>query len=166
MMIVLFFIIAYSIYKGLFNYCLINLFVSILLLFGFIFICLLSIIIGCYGKLGYFPFIIIQLLIYSSSSFVFIIYDYFNKIILFNVVNTIININLLYYGIDYVIILFNFLFILFFSLFINSIKHLFLIMSFFTLLLLIIILLLQFIIYCILYYSNYICLFICFIFSF
>lgn len=134
-MIVLFFIIAYSIYSGLFNYLITNLFVSILIIIGFIIICLSSIIMGCYGKLGYFPFIIILLLIYSLSSFVFIIYDYFNKICYFNTFNIIININLLYYGIDYVIMLFNFYTILFFNLFINSIKHLFLIISFFTLLL-------------------------------
>ncbi len=165
-MIVLFFIIAYSIYRGLFNYLITNLFVSLLLSFGFIFICLWSIIIACYGKLGYFPFIIITLLIYSSSSFVFMIYDYLNKTCYFNALNIIINMNLLYYGLEFIIILFNFPIILFFSLFINSIKHLFFIISFFTLLLILFLITINKLLYSLNYFFYYLLLFFTFLFSF
>jgi len=138
MMILLFFIIAYSIYKGLFHFLIINLFVSILVVFGFIFISIISTIIGCYGKLGYFPFIVISLLIYNSCSFIFMIYDYLNKTVYFIIVNNIININLLYYGIDYVIILFSLLCYYFIFYYLIVIKVLLFSISYYIIILLLI----------------------------
>lgn len=132
MLLSLFFIIGNSVYRGLLNYLIINCIISILIINGIIFCNSLFFIVGLYGKIGYFPFIIIIIFIYNSSSYLFLIMDLINKWTYINILITVFNISIFFISQDYLLIILNYIVIVFLIKFIISIKHLFIISSFFT----------------------------------
>ena len=80
--------------------------------------------VGCFGKVGYFPSLIIILLVLYCSSYLLIIYDQIikrNYLFCYLVINSI---AISLYLVDYYAILFNFIVINIFIKFIFTIKHL------------------------------------------
>lgn len=150
------FIIGNSLYRGLISYFIINSIISIWLLIAIISSNSFLFILSLYSKLGYFPFILIYLVIINSSSFIFIFIDiifkwcYINALINWN------NINISNLITDSLLLIINLFFITLITWFLFSIKHILFISSLFLILLILILLLINNEFYCFIYYITYI----------
>ena len=137
MLLSIFFIIGSSVFRGLLNYLIINGILSIWLNIGIWMSHSLFFIIGCFGKVGYFPFFLVFAYLLYVASYPFSIFDILNKWAYFSSFLIILNISI-FQGLDYWLIIINFFIIIFFIKFIISIKHLILISSYLLFLILII----------------------------
>ena len=79
MLLALYFIIGTAIYRGLMNYLIMNAILSVGLIVGIIMSNILLLVVSCYGKVGYYPSIIVVSLLYYCSSYIFIVFDLINK---------------------------------------------------------------------------------------
>ena len=79
MLLALYFIIGTAIYRGLMNYLIMNAILSVGLIVGIIMSNILLLVVSCYGKVGYYPSIIVVSLLYYSCSYIFIVFDLINK---------------------------------------------------------------------------------------
>jgi len=124
------FIIVYSIWRGLMNYVVLNSILSIWFIVGILLSSSLILVYGCFGKVGYFPFILVLSYQYYSSNYIWIIYDQLNKWGYFRVILFLVYFSIcLFMNFGYWFILVNFLIIIYYIKFIFSIKHLILISS-------------------------------------
>ena len=79
MLLSIFFIIGSSIFRGSLNYIIMNAILTIGLIIGILMSNSLLFIISCYGKVGFYPFILIVSLLFYNSSYLFILFDLINK---------------------------------------------------------------------------------------
>jgi hypothetical protein len=131
MLLSLLLILGNSVYKGFFNYYILNNIISIYLMIGLLFNNSIFFVVGFYGKLGFFPFIIIYSIVYNSASYLFILLDYINKWTYINLFIILIN-TTLFINLDYILLLFNLFLLLFILQLIISIKHLLVISYYIT----------------------------------
>ena len=124
-------IIGNSVYKGFFNYYFINNIISIWIVIGLLFNNSICFIIGSYGKLGFFPFIILYCIIYNCGSYFFIIFDYINKWTYINLMLVFLNLRF-FLNLDFILLIINLVLVLFIIQLIISIKHLLVISYYIT----------------------------------
>jgi hypothetical protein len=79
MLLAIFFIIGTAIFRGSLNYLTIHYPISIGLIIGILMSNSLSLIISCYGKVGYYPFFSVVPMLFYNSSYLFILFDLINK---------------------------------------------------------------------------------------
>ena len=125
----IFFVYGFSVFSGLYYYLVINGIMSVCLIFGFLATNVILLLFGCFGKVGYFPFLFLIMLVWYCSSYLFIMFDYFSKYcylfscyVYFCFVNS-------FNVIVYYICVYNFIFLIFFIRFLFVIKHLIFISS-------------------------------------
>lgn len=143
MLLLVFFIIGTSIYRGLLNYLILNGWLSILLIIGILLSNSIFLILAIYGKIGYYPFFLLISFIYYCSSYLFIIFDLINKLSYFTSFIMILNISIFISNFDLWLLLTNFIISIFFIKLIISIKHTIFISSFILFLLIYYLLFLQ-----------------------
>ena len=107
MLLSIFFIIGSSVFRGLLNYLIINGILSIWLNIGIWMSHSLFFIIGCFGKVGYFPFFLVFAYLLYVASYPFSIFDILNKWAYFSSFLIILNISI-FQGLDYWLIIINF----------------------------------------------------------
>ena len=93
MLLLFFFVIGTSIYRGLLNYLILNGWLSILLIIGILYSNSIFIILAIFGKIGYYPFFLLISFLYYCSSYLFIIFDLINKLSYFTSFLMILNIS-------------------------------------------------------------------------
>ena len=147
MLLLVFFIIGTSIYRGLLNYLIINGWLSILLIVGILLSNSIFLILAIFGKIGYYPFFLLISFLYYCSSYLFIIFDLINKLSYFTSFIMILNISIFISNFDLWLILVNFIISIFFIKFIISIKHTIFISSFILFILIYYLLFLQDLLY-------------------
>ena len=107
------FVLGNSVWRGLLNYLVINSILSVWLFIGILMTNVIFYFVGCFGKVGYFPFLLLVLLVLYCSSYLFMFYDQiikWNYVFCFLLINSIaISFDL----VDYWLILFQFMFLLF-----------------------------------------------------
>ena len=123
MLLILFFIIDNSIWRGIINYLIMNSILSIVLILGILITNYLLIIIGCFGKVGYFPFFLVYSYIIFSCSYLFLIYNLFNKVAYLCSLLVIFNISIFFNSFNYWLILISLIIILSVIKFLGTIKH-------------------------------------------
>ena len=126
MLLTIYIIIGSSVWRGLLNYLMLNGILSIWLIIGILLSNSLFFILGCFGKVGYFPFFLILGYQYYSSSYLWMVFDLINKWAILGSFIFIIHLSM---NFGYWFVLVNFLVIIFFIKFVLSIKHLILISS-------------------------------------
>jgi len=109
MLLLVFFIIGTSIYRGLLNYLIINGWLSILLIIGILLSNSIFLILAIFGKIGYYPFFLLISFLYYCSSYLFIIFDLINKLSYFSSFVLILNICIFISNYDLWLILVNFI---------------------------------------------------------
>ena len=129
MLLLIFFIIGSSVCRGLFNYLILNGILSISLILGILLSNSLFFILGCFGKIGYFPFLLVLACIWYCSSYLFLMIDLINKWAYFGSFLVIFHLYILLNSFSYWFTLIHFLILMFFIKLILTIKHLFLISS-------------------------------------
>ena len=147
MLLLIFFIIGTSIYRGLLNYLILNAWLSILLIIGILLSNSIFLILAIFGKIGYYPFFLLIAFLYYCSSYLFIIFDILNKLSYFTSFILILNICIFISNFDIWLILLNFIISIFFIKFIISIKHTIFISSFILFILIYYLLFLQDLLY-------------------
>ena len=129
MLLTILVIIGSSVWRGLFNYLMLNGILSIWLVIGILLNNSLLYIFGIFGKVGYFPFFIVLGYQYYVSSYLWIIFDLLNKWVYFGSIIFIIHYSFIIYSFGDWFVLLNFFIIIFFVKFVLSIKHIILISS-------------------------------------
>jgi hypothetical protein len=147
MLLLVFFIIGISIYRGLFNYLILNGWLSILLIIGILLSNSIFLILAIFGKIGYYPFFLLISFLYYCPSYLSIIFDLINKLSYFTSFIMILNISIFISNFDLWLILVNFIISIFFIKFIISIKHTIFISSFILFILIYFLLFLQDLLY-------------------
>jgi len=79
MLLIIFFILDNSIWRGILTYFIMNAIPSILLIIGILMSNSLFSLIGCFGKIGYFPFFLVLAYLLFSTPYLFSMLDIFNK---------------------------------------------------------------------------------------
>ena len=125
---------------GLFNYLIFNGILGIWLILGILLCNSLLIILGCFGKIGYFPFFLLLFYLWYCSSYLYLMFDLINKWAILGSFIFIIHLSM---NFGYWFVLVNFLVIIFFIKFVLSIKHLILISSLINFLFIIILILVE-----------------------
>ena len=147
MLLLVFFIMGTSIYRGLLNYLILNGWLSILLIIGILYSNSIFLILAIFGKIGYYPFFLLISFLYYCSSYLFIIFDLINKLSYFTSFIMILNISIFISNFDLWLIIVNFIISIFFIKFIISIKHTIFISSFILFILIYYLLFLQDLLY-------------------
>jgi len=129
MLLTIFFIIGSSVCRGLFNYLILNGILSISLILGILLSNSLFFILGCFGKIGYFPFLLVLACLWYCSSYLFLMIDLINKWAYFGSFLVIFHLYILLNSFVYWFTLIHFLILMFFIKLILTIKHLILISS-------------------------------------
>ena len=129
MLLTIFFIIGSSVCRGLFNYLILNGILSISLILGILLSNSLFFILGCFGKIGYFPFLLVLACLWYCSSYLFLMIDLINKWAYFGSFLVIFHLYILLNSFSYWFTLIHFLILMFFIKLILTIKHLILISS-------------------------------------
>ena len=75
MLLLAFFIVGSSIYRGLLNYLALNGWLSILLVVGVLLGNSVLLLLAVYGKIGYYPFFLVLSFLYYCSSYAFVLFD-------------------------------------------------------------------------------------------
>ena len=101
MLLLFFFVIGTSIYRGLLNYLILNGWLSILLIIGILLSNSIFLILAIYGKIGYYPFFLLISFLYYCSSYLFIIFDLINKLSYFTSFLMILNISIWASNLEY-----------------------------------------------------------------
>ena len=130
MLLLAFFIMARSIYRGLLSYLILNGWLSVLLVAGLLLANPLFLIFAILGKVGYYPFFLLLSLLYCCASYAFIIFDLLNKLSYFACFSMILNVYVDESGWDLWLILCNLAVVLFFIKFIVSAKHILFVSSY------------------------------------
>jgi len=86
MLLAVLFIIGSSIFRGLFNYIFINSILSIGFIIGIVILNSLFLIISSLGKIGFYPFFLIQSMLYYNSSYIFLSVNLINYLLYFNAI--------------------------------------------------------------------------------
>lgn len=123
MLLAVLFIIGISIYRGMLNYLTINAILSIGLIIGILMCNSLLLIIGCYGKVGYYPFFLYYFILFHNSSFFYLVLNLLNKIAYFSNIIIVLSFNFYSRCSEVVLVLINLFIVIFFIRIINSIKH-------------------------------------------
>ena len=129
MLLTFFFIIGSSVCRGLFNYLILNGILSISLILGILLSNYLLFILGCFGKIGYFPFLFVLASLWYCSSYLFLMIDLINKWAYLGSFLVIFHLYILLNSFSYWFTLIHFLILMFFIKLILTIKHLILISS-------------------------------------
>ena len=79
MLLGIFFIIGTSIFRGSLNYLIMNAILSIGSITSILMSNSLLLTIGCYGKVGYYPFFSLLSMLFYNTSYLYIIFDLINK---------------------------------------------------------------------------------------
>ena len=87
MLLAIFFIIGIGIFRGPLNYVIVNAILNIGLVTSLIMSNSLTLLISCYGKVGYYPFFLVLSIIYFSISYLFILFDVINKQVYISILN-------------------------------------------------------------------------------
>ena len=129
MLLTIFFIIGSSVCRALFNYLILNGILSISLILGILLSNSLFFILGAFGKIGYFPFLLVLACLWYCSSYLFLMIDLINKWAYFGSFLVIFHLYILLNSFSYWFTLIHFLILMFFIKLILTIKHLILISS-------------------------------------
>ena len=155
MLLTIFFILGSSVCRGLFNYLILNGILSIWLILGNILSNSLFFLLGCFGKIGYFPFFLVLASLWYVSSYVFLMFDLINKWAYFGSFLVIFHLSIFFNSFSDWFIVLNFLMIIFFIKLILSIKHLILISSLINFLFIILLILVDDSLFCFCFLSFY-----------
>ena len=155
MLLTIFFIISTSVCRGLFNYLILNGILSISLILGLLLSNSLFFILACFGKIGYFPFLLVLASLWYSSSYLFLMIDLINKWAYFGSFLVIFHLYILLNSFSYWFTLIHFLILMFFIKLILTIKHLILISSLINYLFIILLILLDHYLFSFSYLSYY-----------
>jgi len=123
MLLLAFFIVGSSIYRGLLNYLALNGWLSILLVVGVLLGNSVLLLLAVYGKIGYYPFLLVQSFLYYCSSYAFVLFDLANKLSYFTSLVTIGNASIYLCTFDLWLVLVNLLAAAVFIKFMVAIKH-------------------------------------------
>lgn len=130
MLLLVFFIVGTSIYRGLLNYLILNGWLSISSITGILYSNSIFLISAIFGKIGYYPSFSSVSLLYYRSSYLSIILDFLNKLSYFISFITLLNINIYNSNFDLWLISINFIISILFMKLTISIKHTIFISSF------------------------------------
>ena len=123
MLLLAFFIVGSSIYRGLLNYLALNGWLSILLVVGVLLGNSVLLLLAVYGKIGYYPFLLVLSFLYYCSSYAFVLFDLANKLSYFTSLVTIGNASIYLCTFDLWLVLVNLLAAAVFIKFMVAIKH-------------------------------------------
>ncbi len=130
MLLAIFFIIGIGIFRGSLNYVIVNAILNIGLVTSLIISNSLTLLISCYGKVGYYPFFLVLSIIYFSISYLFILFDVINKQVYISSFILILNESVFFRCSEYRLILINLVIIISSIRSIISIKHIIFISSY------------------------------------
>ena len=129
-LLALFFIVSIAVFRGLLNYLILNLVISISFVLGIVTCNSLLCIISCYGKVGYYPFFLLLVMLYYNTSNLFILFDLINKWAYISVFELVLNECLFWRCSELWLVLLNLIIVVFFIRLITSIKHIVFISSY------------------------------------